>query len=99
MEGGGIGGVKVCKCKNGKRKKKKERKKEKNLTRICNLHQCGLGTNPSTAKFRVAFGRESTMPSSSFAAMTWHPSLDVSVRPNARSSMSFSSSSGSGKES
>ena len=32
--------------------------------------QCGFGTNPSTAKFLVAFGSERLIPSSSFAAMT-----------------------------
>ena len=62
-------------------------------------HQCGFGTNPSTAKLRVAFGSATTIPSTSLAAMTWHPSLEVSRRPKARSNMSFSSSSGSGNKS
>jgi hypothetical protein len=42
-------------------------------------------------------GRRTTRPSSSLLAMTWQPRRDVSVSPNARSSMSFSSSLGSCK--
>ena len=40
-------------------------------------------------------GRRTTRPSSSLLASTWQPRRDVCVRPNARSSMSFSSSLGS----
>ncbi len=47
-------------------------------------------------KFLVMLGSFTLRPSSSGAILTWHPNLDVSVNPNARSSMSFSSSSGSG---
>ena len=47
-------------------------------------------------KFRVILGNLTRNPSSSFVIFTWHPNLDVSVKPNAKSSMSFSSSSGSG---
>ena len=39
--------------------------------------QCGLGLYPSTAKFLVAPGIRTLMPSSSGAAMTWQPSLDL----------------------
>ena len=47
-------------------------------------------------KFRVMLGSLTTNPSNSFDILTWHPSRLVSVSPNARSNMSFSSSSGSG---
>lgn len=47
-------------------------------------------------RFLVIFGSFTLNPSSSGTIFTWHPNLDVSVSPNARSSMSFSSSSGSG---
>lgn len=43
---------------------------------------------------RVAEGRVHVMPSSSRVRWTWQPRRDVSVRPNAMSSMSFSSSCG-----
>ena len=46
--------------------------------------------------FLVIEGSLTRNPSNSLSIMTWQPNLDVSVRPNARSSMSFSSSSGSG---
>lgn len=46
--------------------------------------------------FRVMLGSLTISPSSSGAILTWQPSRLVSVRPNARSSMSFSSSVGSG---
>lgn len=46
--------------------------------------------------FLVILGSFTTSPSSSFVILTWHPKRLVSVRPNAKSSMSFSSSSGSG---
>ena len=39
--------------------------------------QCGLGLYPSTAKFLVAPGILTSMPFSSEAAITWHPSLDL----------------------
>lgn len=42
--------------------------------------------------FRVALGRVTIIPSSSRVKFTWHPSREVSVRPKAMSSMSFSSS-------
>jgi hypothetical protein len=45
--------------------------------------------------FLVIVGSFTSSPSSSLFILTWHPSLLVSVRPKARSSMSFSSSSGS----
>jgi hypothetical protein len=45
--------------------------------------QCGLGLYPSTAKFLVAPGILTLMPSSSEAAITWHPSLDL--HPDCRS--------------
>lgn len=47
-------------------------------------------------RFLVMDGSFTTRPSSSGAMTTWHPRRLVSVRPKARSSMSFSSSSGSG---
>lgn len=50
----------------------------------------------SLTSHRVAAGRRTLMPSISLLAMTWQPSLEVSVRPKARSSMSSSSSVGSG---
>lgn len=46
-------------------------------------------------RLRVMEGSLITRPSSSLLITTWQPSLLVSVRPNARSSMSFSSSEGS----
>lgn len=46
--------------------------------------------------FLVMEGSLTRSPSSSLVMMTWQPRRLVSVRPNARSSMSFSSSSGSG---
>ena len=46
--------------------------------------------------FRVICGNLTTMPSISLAICTWQPSRDVSVKPNARSNMSFSSSVASG---
>lgn len=52
---------------------------------------------PSTNIFLVAEGSVQVMPSSSRVTFTWHPNRLVSVSPNAMSSMSFSSSSGSGK--
>lgn len=51
---------------------------------------------PSTNIFRVAEGSVAVIPSKSFVNFTWHPSRLVSVRPNAMSNISFSSSSGSG---
>lgn len=50
-------------------------------------------------KFLVMAGNLTFIPSSSFVILTWHPSRLVSVRPKARSSMSFSSSSASGMRS
>ena len=47
-------------------------------------------------KLRVILGSLTRSPSNSFVIFTWHPSLDVSVKPKARSNISFSSSSGSG---
>lgn len=47
-------------------------------------------------KFRVILGRRTRSPSKSLVIWTWQPNLEVSVNPKARSSMSFSSSSGSG---
>lgn len=47
--------------------------------------------------FRVMAGNFTTRPSTLGSIFTWQPNLDVSVRPNARSSMSFSSSSGSAR--
>lgn len=47
-------------------------------------------------KFLVMDGSFTTIPFSSGVTLIWQPSLLVSVRPKARSSMSFSSSSGSG---
>lgn len=46
-------------------------------------------------KFLVIDGNLTRSPSKSLVILTWQPSLEVSVRPKARSSMSFSSSSGS----
>lgn len=43
---------------------------------------------PSTRKFLVALGSVMVVPSMSFVTLTWQPRRDVSVRPNARSSMS-----------
>ena len=40
------------------------------LQRNCACGQCGLGLKPSTAKLRVACGSFTTMPSSSFFAIT-----------------------------
>mmetsp|Transcript_584 Transcript_584/g.1096 ORF Transcript_584/g.1096 Transcript_584/m.1096 type:complete len:212 (-) Transcript_584:188-823(-) len=45
--------------------------------------------------FLVALGIFTLRPSSSGLQITWHPNLDVSVKPKAKSSMSSSSSSGS----
>ena len=45
--------------------------------------------------FRVALGMRTRMPSRSLHMATWQPSRDVSLKPKARSSMSFSSSDGS----
>ena len=45
--------------------------------------------------FLVIEGSLTRNPSNSLFMITWQPNLDVSVNPNARSSMSFSSSSGS----
>eukprot|EP00601_Ochromonadales_sp_CCMP2298_P000618 CAMPEP_0173174384 /NCGR_PEP_ID=MMETSP1141-20130122/3326_1 /TAXON_ID=483371 /ORGANISM="non described non described, Strain CCMP2298" /LENGTH=45 /DNA_ID= /DNA_START= /DNA_END= /DNA_ORIENTATION= len=42
-------------------------------------------------------GSATVMPSSSFVTTTWQPNLDVAVSPKAWSSMSSSSSEGSGK--
>lgn len=39
--------------------------------------QCGFGTNPSTAKFRVAAGNANRIPSSSGFAITWQPRRDL----------------------
>lgn len=47
-------------------------------------------------RFLVIEGSLTTNPSSSGVIVTWQPNLLVSVKPKARSSMSFSSSSGSG---
>lgn len=60
------------------------------------LFQCGLGLYPSTARLRVAFGIVTVIPSRASVSRTWHPNRDVSVRPKARSSMSSSSTTGSG---
>lgn len=46
-------------------------------------------------RFRVIVGSLTTNPSRSLLIITWHPNRDVSVRPKARSNMSFSSSEGS----
>src|ERR1700679_1982809 len=46
--------------------------------------------------FLVIEGSLTLKPFSSSFIITWQPNLDVSVNPNAKSSMSFSSSSGSG---
>ena len=50
------------------------------------------GDAPSTNIFRVAAGSVAVMPSRARVRCTWQPRRDVSVRPNAMSSMSFSSS-------
>lgn len=47
-------------------------------------------------RFLVMEGSFTRRPSNSLVMSTWQPRRLVSVRPNARSSMSFSSSSGSG---
>jgi len=58
--------------------------------------QWGFGTCPSTYMLRVAAGMRNTVPSMSSVTMTWHPRRLVSASPKAMSSMSFSSSEGSG---
>lgn len=52
----------------------------------------GLTDVPSTNIFRVALGNDAVIPSIAFVSFTWQPRRDVSVSPNAISSMSFSSS-------
>lgn len=55
-----------------------------------------LSTKSLACIFLVIAGSRTTNPSKSLVIFTWHPSREVSVKPKARSSMSFSSSSGSG---
>jgi hypothetical protein len=62
---------------------------------VCDVCEGGLSTNRSLCTFLVALGRVTDIPSKSLHMMTWHPRRLVSVKPGARSSMSFSSSLGS----
>ena len=62
---------------------------------ILSIHDFFAPLKSLACKFRVMLGNLTRSPSRSFFILTWHPNRDVSVNPNARSSMSFSSSSGS----
>src|ERR1700753_490547 len=66
-----------------------------NLMLIRSDH-CHLCSKSLFCRFLVAVGSFTTSPSNPLLISTWQPSLDVSVNPNARSNMSFSSSDGSG---
>lgn len=62
---------------------------------ICPPHAFFAPLKSLACRFLVMLGNFTLNPSRSFDIFTWHPSLEVSVKPNARSNMSFSSSSGS----
>jgi hypothetical protein len=62
---------------------------------VCDCDEEGRSTNRSLCTFLVAFGRVTDIPSKSLHMITWQPRRLVSVKPGAKSSMSFSSSLGS----
>lgn len=62
---------------------------------ILSCHDFFAPLKSLACRFRVMLGNLTRRPSRALFILTWHPNLDVSVSPNARSSISFSSSSGS----
>ena len=70
------------------------KKSQIKILTISLIFQWELGFVPSTYRFLEAFGKTTSHPYIKSVILTWHPSLLVGVSPKAKSSKSYSSSTG-----